>query len=98
MGQPAQPQNGLGTAALILGIVGLAGGWIPIIGWLVGISSILAIIFGALGAKKAKQGLATNRGVALWGMWLGIVALIIGVLFLVLFGILIAASSTTTVH
>ena len=75
------PQNGLGTAGLVLGIVGLAVGWCSY-----GIPSILAIIFGAIGLKKANAGLATNRTAALWGMWLGIVGVAIGVLFTLLFG------------
>lgn len=59
------PQNGMGTAALILGIIGLLIG-----GCLLG---PLAIIFGAVGISKANQGLATNKGSAVSGLILGIV-------------------------
>jgi hypothetical protein len=38
-----------------------------------GFGSILAVIFGAIGLKWVKCGEANNRGMALWGMWLGIV-------------------------
>jgi hypothetical protein len=75
------PQNGMGVAALVLGIVGFAIGWC-----FFGIPSILAIIFGALGIKRANQGLATNKSVAQWGMWLGIVGVALGLLFSILFG------------
>ena len=75
------PQNGLGIAALVLGIVGLTVGWCSY-----GIVSILAIIFGAIGIKKANQGLATNKAMAQWGMWLGIVGVAIGLILTLLVG------------
>lgn len=76
-----ESQNGLGTAALVLGIVGLALGWGTL-----GIPSILAIVFGAIGIRKANQGLANNKAMAQWGMWLGIVGVAIGVALTLLFG------------
>lgn len=74
-------QNGFGIAALVLGIVGLALGWGTL-----GIPSILAIIFGAIGIRKANEGVATNKPMAQWGMWLGIVGVALGVLLTLLFG------------
>ena len=59
------PQNGMGTAALVLGIIGLLIG-----GCILG---PLAIIFGAVGISKANQGVATNKGSAVSGLILGIV-------------------------
>jgi hypothetical protein len=44
------------------------------------IASILAIIFGRMGMKKAEQGLATNGSVAKVSFWLGIVGLILSVI------------------
>jgi hypothetical protein len=69
--QPPQ-ENGTGTAALVLGIVGLV--CIPVI------PSILAIVFGRMGITKAEQGLANNKSSAQWGFWLGIVGLVLNVL------------------
>ena len=89
-GGPA-PQNGLGTAALILGIVGLVIGWC-----FYGIPSILAIIFGVLGVKKANQGLATNKSMAQWGMWLGIVGTAIGLIIGLIYGAALLASFFST--
>jgi hypothetical protein len=66
------PQNGMGTTALIMGILQFV--------CLGPIGSILAIIFGVIGAKKAKQGLATNGGMAKAGMWLGIIGIVISVI------------------
>lgn len=72
----AAPQNGIGTAALVLGIVQFF--CFPFIG------SILAIIFGRIGINKAKQGLATNGGVAKAGFWLGIIGLILSIIGIII--------------
>lgn len=66
----AAPSNGMGTAALILSILGIIG-CIPFIG------SILGIIFGWIGMKAAKEGRATNGGAAKAGFIIGIIALIL---------------------
>jgi hypothetical protein len=66
------PQNGMGTAALVLGILQFV--CLGIIG------SILAIVFGRIGMKRAEQGLATNGGVAKAGYWLGIIGLILSII------------------
>lgn len=79
-------QNGYGIAALVLGIVGLALGWGTL-----GIPSILAIIFGAIGIRKVNEGVATNKAMAQWGMWLGIVGVALGVLLTLLFGAAVLA-------
>lgn len=81
------PQNGMGTAALVLGIVGLTVGWCAY-----GIPSILAVIFGAIGLKKANAGIANNRTMALWGLWLGIIGVAIGLILSLIFGAAIIAS------
>lgn len=81
--------NGLGTAALVLGILGLVG--------CLGLSillPLLATIFGVLGRKKAQAGLASNQGQATAGLVMGIIGLALGALYWVLnlvFGIAILA-------
>ena len=62
--------NGMGRASLVLGIVGMVP--FPISGFF---CSLLAIIFGANGRKRVKKGIATNKAMATWGMWLGIVGM-----------------------
>jgi len=84
-GQPAMPQNGMGTAALVLGILGVIG-CIPIIG------GILAIIFGRIGMRNAEQGLATNGGVAKAGFILGIIGLVLAVIGVIFYIIVFAAA------
>jgi hypothetical protein len=66
------PRNGMGTAALVLGIVGVVLCWLYWVGPLLG---VLAIIFGGVGLARAHSGQATNRSSALAGLILGIVAL-----------------------
>lgn len=83
-GQPAAPQNGLGTAALIMGILSLF--CIPVIG------GVLAIVFGKMGMAKADQGLATNRGAAKAGFILGIIGLVLAVIGFIIYMIVIAAA------
>ena len=61
------PQNGMGTAALVMGILQFF--------CLGTVGSILAIVFGKIGMNKADQGLATNRGAAKAGFVLGIVGI-----------------------
>jgi hypothetical protein len=68
----AAPQNGLGTVALVMGLLQFV--CLPLI------ASVLAIVFGWLGMKKAKQGLATNGGVAKAGFILGIVGVILSII------------------
>ena len=79
---PTAPQNGMGTAALVMGILQFV--------CLGPIASILAIVFGAIGRSKAKQGLATNGGVATAGFWLGIAGLILSVIGAIIFAIVLA--------
>lgn len=69
------PKNGLGIAALTLGVIGAISGLIPIFFWLAGILGVLALIFGLIGRGRAKRGEATNKGQATAGFVLGIVAI-----------------------
>ncbi|MCF8527611.1 MAG: DUF4190 domain-containing protein [Candidatus Nanopelagicales bacterium] len=87
-GATAAPQNGMGTAALVLGILGIIG-CIPIIG------GILAIIFGKIGMTKADQGLANNRGSAKAGFVLGIIGLALGVIGVIFYVVLFAAAASS---
>ena len=63
-----RPQNGMGTAALILGILGLL-----LFGCIFG---VLAVIFGSIGISRANAGRANNKGVAVAGLILGIVGIV----------------------
>ncbi|MER7520200.1 DUF4190 domain-containing protein [Streptomyces sp. NPDC126499] len=77
-GQPGwqqSPSNGMGTAAMVLGIIAVAGFCFYGLGAILG---ILALIFGVIGLKKANRGEATNRGMAIAGIVLGAIGTLVG--------------------
>ncbi|MEU9359251.1 DUF4190 domain-containing protein [Streptomyces sp. NPDC048301] len=73
------PANGLGIAAMVLGIIAVVGFCMWGLGIILG---ILALIFGIIGRGRAKRGEATNGGMALAGIILGSVSIVIGAVFL----------------
>ncbi|MCF3962321.1 DUF4190 domain-containing protein [Streptomyces fuscigenes] len=76
-GAPA-PANGMGTAALVLGIVSVVG--FCLYGVVGIITGILAIVFGIKGRRKADNGEANNRGAATAGLIMGWIGAVIGLL------------------
>lgn len=78
-GPPARPRNGIGIAALVLGILAVLSFWL-VIGGLLG---LIAIALGIIGIVRAGKGVATNRGVAISGLVLGIVGLLATVAYVV---------------
>ncbi|MGW6454721.1 DUF4352 domain-containing protein [Streptomyces sp. NPDC055078] len=76
---PHPMRNGLGTAALILGIIGAVAGIIPFLFWLGGTLGLIALILGLVGRGRVKRGEANNKGVTTVGALLGLVAMILGV-------------------
>ena len=74
-GQPpaGQAKNGLGVAALVLGILAALTGFF-VIGGLFG---VVAIVLGFLGRGRAKRGEATNGGLALAGIILGVIGVLL---------------------
>jgi hypothetical protein len=75
---PVAPKNGLGIAALVVAIIAL----ISVVGGLV--LGIVAVILGFLGWQKAKRGEATNGGIAIAGIVLGILSIIEAVVVIAL--------------
>jgi hypothetical protein len=75
-GYPPQPANGLGTAGLVCGIVGLVFGLIPFMFWLAIPLGILGLVFGLVGRSRAKAGRATNGKPATIGAILGGLAIV----------------------
>ncbi|MFE6666995.1 DUF4190 domain-containing protein [Streptomyces sp. NPDC057697] len=71
------PANGMGTAAMVLGILAIC------MFCIYGIPSLilgaLALIFGILGRKRAQRGEATNSGQALAGIIMGSIGIVFGV-------------------
>ncbi|MGW0468364.1 DUF4352 domain-containing protein [Streptomyces sp. NPDC003027] len=72
-------RNGLGTAALVLGIIGAVSGLVPFLFWLAGVLGLLALVLGLVGKGRVKRGEANNKGAALTGAVLGLAALVLSV-------------------
>jgi hypothetical protein len=77
------PRNGLGIAALILGIIGVVIGIIPFFFWLAGILGVIGLILGFVGRGRAKRGEATNGTMALWGIITSAVAVVVSIAILI---------------
>ncbi|WP_219106945.1 DUF4190 domain-containing protein [Austwickia sp. TVS 96-490-7B] len=73
------PKNGLGTAALVLGILSLIGSLIPLLGILVLPFALVGLILGIIGLSRVTQRVATNRGSALAGIILNILSMVLAV-------------------
>ncbi len=78
------PRNGPGTAALVLGVAGTVAA-ITCFGVVVGLPlGILAVVFGAVGWRRARRGEATNGGQALSGAILGAAAVLLSIAMIAL--------------
>ncbi|MGW6568777.1 DUF4190 domain-containing protein [Streptomyces sp. NPDC054975] len=81
-GQPGwqqPPSNGMGTAAMVLGIIAVAGFCMYGLGVVLG---VLALIFGIIGRKKVTRGEANNGGMATAGIVLGAIGTLVSAVFL----------------
>ncbi|GGV93148.1 hypothetical protein GCM10015535_55640 [Streptomyces gelaticus] len=72
-------RNGLGIAALVLGVIGAVSGLIPFLFWMAGVLGLIALVLGLAGRGRAKRGEATNKGVTTFGAVLGLISLILAV-------------------
>lgn len=66
-------RNGVGTAALVIGILAVITSWTVVGGAVLGVG---AIVLGALGRGRAARGEADNRGIATAGLVLGVIGLL----------------------
>jgi len=73
------PRNGLGVAALLLGLFGAPLALIPFIGIIGIILGVVALVLGLVGYDRARDGSATNGGMASIGAGLGVIAIGLGV-------------------
>lgn len=72
---PVAARNGMGIAALVLGIIGVLFGLIPLTFFIAGTLGLLAFIFGLVGWSRARKGVATNKKTAAAGAILGLTAM-----------------------
>lgn len=82
-GQPApQTSNGVGIAALVVGIVSLFVWWIPFLGLVV---AVVAVVLGIVGIRKASRGAASNKGMAIAGLVTGALGLVASLIITIFF-------------
>ncbi len=80
-----QPQNGLGTAGFILGLVGLIFSIMPIVGVVAWPMVITGLILAIVARGRVADGVATNGAMATAGLVLSIIGLAICVAWLIPF-------------
>ena len=85
---PAAPsrRNGMGTTALVIGVVALTLVLLLLFSPLGAFLGLLAVLFGILGLLRANRGEADNRGQAVAGLVTGGIALLLGVFFTISIG------------
>jgi hypothetical protein len=71
----APPTSGWAVASLVLGIIGLLGGWCAF-----GIPCLLAVILGHIGYHETSRGLKSGKGLAVAGLVMGYLCVVPGVL------------------
>ena len=74
---PTPNGKGMSIAALICGILGIVGGFIPVVSYFTLVLAILGIVFGAKGMKIAKA-TGEGKGLATAGLVLGIIGTVFG--------------------
>jgi membrane-bound ClpP family serine protease len=79
-------RNGMGTAALVLGVVALVLVLLLLFSPLGAFLGLLAVLFGILGIVRANRGEADNRGQAVAGLVTGGLALLAGVVITISIG------------
>ena len=72
-------RNGMGTAALVVGVVALVLAVLLIFFPIAFILGVLAVIFGAVGMRRVTRGEANNRGHAVAGLTCGVIALVFSI-------------------
>jgi hypothetical protein len=83
----ARRRNGMGTAALVLGVVAVVLVLLLLFSPIGAFLGLLAVLFGILGIMRANRGEADNRGQAVAGLVTGAIALLVGIFFTISIGV-----------
>jgi hypothetical protein len=84
----ARPRrNGMGTAALVLGVVAIVLVLLLLFSPIGAFLGLLAVVFGIVGIARANKGDADNRGQAVTGLVTGGLALLLGIFFTISIGV-----------
>jgi hypothetical protein len=90
---PSRARNGLGVAALVIGVASLVAASSFLLFPVALVSAIVGIVFGILALSRGRSGVATNSGQATAGLVCSMVALIIAVVLTVRVGTWVAHNS-----
>lgn len=82
-GDPSDNGKSLSIAALVLGILGIVGGFIPIVCYFTTVCAILGLVFGVKGRQKSALAEGKPSGLATAGLVLGIIGLAFAVIGLI---------------
>ncbi|MFD7334939.1 DUF4352 domain-containing protein [Streptomyces violascens] len=80
---PPKFSNGLGTTAIILGSISTFIAFLPGLFWIAWILGPLALVFGVIGYRNVRKGLADNKSSSLGGAVLGGVSMALAVVGLI---------------
>ena len=85
-------KNGLGTASLVLGILGTVFGLVPFVGWVALPLSAVGLGLGLGNLPRLQKNVATNKGVT----WVGIGLSVLGIVLSILGLVVITAAITSS--
>jgi hypothetical protein len=75
------PKNFWGIIALIAGIVGIFLAWLAF----GGVIGVAGIVFGFVGLAAVRKGMATNKGMNIWGIILSAASILLSIIFFVVY-------------
>jgi hypothetical protein len=90
----ARPANGLGVAALVLGVASLVAAVSFVLFPLALPGGLLAAILGVIAVSRGRTSGATSQGLAIAGIVSGVLALIVAIVFAVRFGTFVANNTS----
>lgn len=89
-GEPAPTSNGMATAAMVAGIVGLLLCWVPLIGFII---LLVAIVLGVIGLSNNAAKAGVGKGAAVAGVAMGTVGIVLAIVLSLLIAILLPSLS-----
>jgi hypothetical protein len=90
----SRPRNGLGVAALVVGVASLVAAVSFVLFPLGLLGGLVAVVLGGIGVARSRAGGAVNPGHAVAGIVCGAVALIVATVFAVRFGTFVARNTS----
>lgn len=91
---PPQMRNGLGTSALVLGIVGTLVALIPIVGFFGLLCGVIGVVLSTIGLGRVSKQRADNKGVSIAGLVLSVLAVIVSTAIFISFAAAVSTSAT----